>query len=158
MQAERHLNDTEFGEALAGGAPAAREHLAACGDCSAALQELAGLRDGLRADLQKAAERPGHFWRRQQANIHARLHENKRLLRWPVAAMAGLALLSFALLNINTPAPLPAHPAQTADADDLLLKDIQRSLAHRAPEPLMPASVLVQEMTTDPRNVETREN
>ena len=158
MQSEQHLNDAEVSELLAGHRmEEGARHLALCGACSAQVEELAGLRDALRADLNERADHPEHFWVRQRARVRERLAVQRTPLRWPVAAMAALAALSVALLSIKAPTPA-ARPAQSADADDQLLKDIQHSLAHRAPEPLMPASVLVQEMTTDPRNDEKREN
>jgi hypothetical protein len=138
MKAERHHNQAEIGETL----PA----------------ELAGLRDLLRADLLRAAEKPSYFWARQRANIRERLVGPKPLLRWSIAAMAAIALVSLALLAGNRTASAPPQQAQRVDADDLLLKDIQHSLAHRAPEPLMPASVLVQEITANSRNQQKRDN
>lgn len=138
MQAERHLGNPELSEV--------------------ALAEMTALGDALRAELNAAADRPQHFWMRQGARIQERIAVSKTSLRWPIAAMAALAAVSFALLSIKTPSPAPAQTAQRADADDLLLRDIQHSLAHRAPQPLMPASILVQEMTNNPRNQDTREN
>ncbi len=118
--------------------------------CGPKLAEMSAIAHTLRADLDAAAERPSHFWTRQQARIRERTSARPARLRWPIAAMGALAALSFALLSVKAPAPAPAPAAavQTADADDLLLQDIQHSLAHRAPEALMPASVLVQEMAT----------
>ncbi len=125
----------------------------------AKLAEMAAIGKALRAELERAAERPEPFWMRQRARVRERLADRRTRLRWPIAAMAALAVLSFALLQIK---PLsPAHPAQaqTADADDLLLRDIQHSLAHQAPETLMPASVLVQEMTESSiRHEQKRDN
>ena len=114
------------------------------------LAEVAGLAKALRADLDAAAQRTAHFWTRQQVRIRERLADRPTALRWPIAAMAALAALGFALLTVRTPAPShTATQTETADADDLLLKDIQHSLSHRTPEALMPASVLVQEITTN---------
>ncbi|HVP43930.1 MAG TPA: hypothetical protein VMS96_10890 [Terriglobales bacterium] len=159
MQLERHLNDTEVGELLAGeGIDEATRHVARCTACSSEVTELATLRDALRGELSGAADRPEHFWIRQRARMRERLTQQRPCLRWPIAAMAALAVLSFGLSSIKTPAPAPARAVQTVDADDLLLRDIQHSLAHRAPEPLMPASVLLQEMTIDSRKHEKREN
>ena len=139
MQSERQMNDVELN--------------------GAELAEMSAIGEALRADLDRAAERPAYFWMRQHARVRERLAHPGTTLRWPLAAMAALAVLSFALLSIKSPAPVPGGATQTADADDLLLKDIQHSLAHRAPQPLMPASILVQEMTTTPRNNdEKREN
>lgn len=73
-------------------------------------------------------------------------------LRWPVLGMATLLLGSLGLLSGKAPAPSPAPQVHAADADDLLLKDIQYSLAQRAPEPLLPATVLVQEITTNSKD------
>ena len=138
MQSEREMNDVELN--------------------GAELAEMSELGDALRGDLDRVADRPAHFWMRQQARVRQRVASRGTLLRWPLAAMAALAVLSFALLSIKSPVPVSPSVTQTADADDLLLQDIQHSLAHRAPEPLMPASILVQEMTTTPRNDEKREN
>lgn len=115
----------------------------------AELAEMRAIGEALRADLDRAADRPKHFWVRQQARVRERLVDHGTRLRWPIAAMAALAILSFALLSIKLPSPTPAVTVQAVDADDLLLKDIQLSLAHQAPETLLPASVLVQEMTTN---------
>jgi len=159
MQAERHLNDAELGELLAGGRlQEASRHLVACRQCSAEMAELAGLRDALKGDLARAADRPQHFWMRQRARFRDDLVARPGRLRWPIAAMAALAMLSIALLSVKSPPPAPSTQAQTADPDDLLLKDIQHSLAHHAPETLMPASVLVQEMTTNSNHQEKRDN
>ncbi len=125
----------------------------------AELADMSAIGKTLRADLDRAADRPEHFWMRQRARVRERLADRGVRMRWPIAAMAALALLSFALLNIH-PSP-PAHPAQaqSADADDLLLRDIQHSLAHPAPETLMPANVLVEEMTaTSIRSEQKRDN
>ncbi len=159
MQIERHLNDAEISELLAGERmEEATRHLAGCSACAAELAELANMRDALRSDLNAASDRPAHFWMRQHAQLRERLAVLRPTLRWPIAAMAALAALSFGLFSIKTPAPAPARSVQSADADDRLLRDLQRSLAQRAPEPLLPATVLVQEMTTNPRNDEEREN
>ena len=125
----------------------------------AELAEMRAIGEALRADLERAADLPEHFWARQRARVRERLVDRGTLLRWPIAAMAALVILSFALLSVS-PSP-PAHPAQAqaVDADDLLLKDIQHSLAHPAPETLMPASVLVQEITANSvRNEPERDN
>ncbi len=159
MKLERHLNDAEVSELLAGeGIEEAARHLARCATCSAEIAEVAAMRDALRADLSAAADRPEHFWMRQRARVRERLAVPRTTLRWPIAAMAALAALSFGLLSIKTPTPAPARAMQSTDADDLLLRDIQHSLAQRAPEPLLPATILVQEMTTNPRINEEREN
>ncbi len=159
MQTKQHLNDAELSELLGGERmEEATRHLAGCTTCAAELVELANVRDALRSDLNAACDRPAHFWMRQQAQLRERLAVHRTPLRWPIAAMAALAALSFGLFSIKAPAPTPARSTQSADADDLLLRDIQHSLAQRAPEPLLPATVLVQEMTTNPRNDGEREN
>lgn len=156
---ERHVNDAEFGELLAGTAPAeVRAHLVDCGACSAGFAGLAAVRDALRNDLQRAAERPGSFWSRQRARLRDRLRERHGSLRWALAGMAALATLSFALLTAKPPQPSTSARTSSVDADDLLLKDIQHSLAHQAPETLMPASVLVQEITIHSTDDRMKEN
>jgi hypothetical protein len=125
----------------------------------AELAEMEALGKSLRADLARAAERPEHSWMRQRARVRERLVDHGTPLRWPVAAMAALAVVSLALLNIRTTPPARPAQVQSVDADDLLLKDIQHSLAHQAPETLMPASVLVQEMTAGSiRNEQKRDD
>ena len=121
----------------------------------AGMESIAAL---LRADLDAAADRPAHFWKRQHERIRQRTTVRPASLRWPIAAMAALATLSFALLSISSsPPPVPV-PVQATDYDDLLLQNIQHSLAHQAPETLMPASVLVQEMTTSSPEEQKRDN
>ena len=123
------------------------------------MAEMAAIAKTLRADLDAAVERPPHFWTRQQAQIRERMRVRPKLLRWPIAAMAALAGLRFGLLAVNrTPPPRPAAQAQALDADDLLLQDIQHSLSHRGPAALMPASVLVQEMTSNSTSEQKRDN
>ncbi len=125
----------------------------------AEIAEMSTIGKALRADLDRATDRPAYFWVRQQARVRERLVNHGTPLRWPIAAMTGLAILSFALLSIKTPSPVLRPQAQVVDSDDLLLKDIQHSLAHQAPETLMPANVLVQEMTADSiRNEQKRDN
>lgn len=156
MQAERHLSDADMAELPAGDA-AIRGHLAECQECGAAWSSLAAVRDAMRADLARVTDRPQHFWVRQQARSTERMAAPRPSLRWPVLAMAAVALISLGLISARTSAPARTPQTQAGDADDLLLKDIQHSLAHRAPEPLMPASVLVQEITTN-SNDQKRDN
>ncbi len=122
--------------------------------------EIAAITHALRTELEAAAERPAYFWTRQHAHIRERIAARPVLLRWPILAMAVLAALSFALLSVRTPAPapVPAIQAQAADADDLLLMDIQHSLSHRTPQALMPANVLVQEMISNSNREQKRDN
>ena len=139
MQSDKH-NDLELGPAE--------------------MAEISAMAQALRADLDTAAARPPFFWTRQQARVRERISARPTRLRRPIAAMGALAALSFALLSVKPPAPAPAPVAsvQAVDADDLLLQNIQHSLSHHAPDALMPASVLVQEMTSDSNHQQKRDN
>ncbi len=140
-----HLNDAELTETLTGGPRTA--HLAECGACQAEVNAIAGIAGSLRGQL--AAEHlPASFWVRQRAAIRARTADRPASLRWAFAGMVAVVALSWGLLTIRAPQP-QAQSAQAAQAesDDLLLKDIQHSIARRSPRALAPANVLVQEIT-----------
>ena len=150
MQNERHLSDNELADLASGvGERQATTHLAECGDCRAELETFIALTTALREDVESQAQKPEAAWAMQRAGIRERMRGPAPTLRWAVAGLAAVIALSIGLLLLHHPAAQPAVQAQqVADQDDVLLKDIQHTLAHRAPEPLMPAAVLVEEMSS----------
>lgn len=152
MDPLHQLNEAEIAEALSGQAPEARL-LASCEGCSTEFAEWSELGGKLRAEFHAQADMPGYFWARQQARIRQRLEPGPMPLR---AVLAGiLALLVVACGLILAPVQ-PSQPQvsqasrRPADQDDVLLEEIQASLQKDVPGPLMPAAVLVQELTNGP--------
>lgn len=153
MQA--HLNDAELTESLASGAGMA--HLAECNRCQAELDAVAGIAGVLRGQLAVDHLSPA-FWVRQRAGIRARIADRPASLRWAIAGMAAVVALSCGLLTISARHPQrPSPQSAQVDSDDLLLKDIQHSIARRSPRALAPANVLVQEITYS-QQAEVKEN
>lgn len=158
---ETHLNDVEIAQALLGTAAAeVRRHLEACPGCRGEYVRLDSGLAGYGAALRAQAERPEFFWRRQRAEVGARLSRPQAAgsLRWALAG--GLALLALALGLVSADIR-PAAPVQAQiDPDDALLVDIQHSLQHQVPAPLLPAALLVEEVRAGAQgpNPEVKEN
>ena len=157
MVVDRHLSDAELSELLVGAARSElREHADGCASCREDVRGLATATRGLKEEWARAETHPEYFWMGQRARIAARLAEPAGSLRWAFAG--GLALLALAAgLLINPPsASLPPAATtaqnQAVDPDEQLLREIEHSLAHQVPEPLTPATLLVQEMNADNAN------
>ncbi len=157
MVVDRHLSDAELGELLQGTPNSElREHAEGCAPCREDVRRLAAATRGLKQELGWVEAQPEYFWTRQRAQIAARLAEPAGSLRWAFAG--GLALLALAtVLLMNPPsASLPPAPAaaqnQAVDPDEQLLREIEHSLSHQVPGPLMPATLLVQEIDANHAN------
>jgi len=100
----------------------------------------------LRAEIQAAAARPEDFWRRQQAEILARLEESSATPRPLAWASATAALLALAVL-LSLPGKPPVAMVPQPDPDSLLLMEVQNTLDRNVPDALAPASLLTQEMS-----------
>ena len=159
---EKHLNDDQFAEVLLGNG--ADPHLAQCECCSAEAGNLARMSDVLRQDLQSRSDMPGYFWSRQQARIRERLVQHTSPVRWAAVAVFVLILAAFALITHGMRPELAqrsgnSSTAQTANADDALLEDIQASLQRPVPKPFMPATLLVQAVSSGrTQNSDLKEN
>ena len=67
---DRHLNDAELNEALAGNLPPEiEEHLKACAICRSSRNDMEYLFRGLSAEAETLAERPDAFWLAQRRQI-----------------------------------------------------------------------------------------
>lgn len=148
MRAEGHLSEVEFHEVLMGcESVAARAHLAICRECAVEHAALAAMRAELKRDLSAQAEQPGYFWSRQQARIRERIHRAGHPLRLAMAGILALVAVAFSLVAYDArPKAPPAAQTQANDPDDLLLRNIQTSLRREVPRPLMPATVIVDEV------------
>ncbi len=153
MEPVHRLNEAEIADGLSGAPPEKR--IADCDTCAQEFAAWKDLGDGLRHDLDGRTDLPAYFWTRQQARIRERLASRSTSLRWAAAAIFALILLASGLVHHtvlppmeiaqNSPSTATLQTGQT-DPDDALLRDIDASLQQEVPSPLMPATVLVQEL------------
>jgi anti-sigma factor RsiW len=161
MDRIHRLHEAEITDALSG--KAAEERIAGCESCAAEFAAWTELGDRLRRELEGWADRPAHFWTRQQERIRERLTPRATSLRWAAAAICTLVLLAFGMIR-HRAAPkvgiVPTTPKRAtiqmaqADPDDALLQDVHVSLHRELPAPLMPATVLVEELDSASRQSE----
>ncbi len=147
---DRHLNDAELNEALAGNLPPEIvEHLNACVICRSSRDEMEYLFRSLNAEADVLAEKPDAFWLAQRRQINNRAPQSHSVLT-PRFALAGLAvtvILAVTLLMRSGPAVKTHTPQVTAENDQQLLVDVEQTLdSHLAP-PLEPTGALVEAMT-----------
>ncbi len=159
---EQHLNDEQFAEVLLGNS--ADPHLARCKPCSAETGNLTRMTELLRQDLQSRSDMPGYFWSRQQVRIRELLVRHTSPVRWAAVAVFAVILVAFALITHGMQPELAQRSgnsptAQTANADDVLLEEIQASLQRPVPKPFMPATLLVQAVSSGhTQNSDLKEN
>ncbi len=159
---EQHLNDEQFAEVLLGNG--ADPHPAQCESCSAEASNLVRMTDALRQDLQSRSDMPGYFWSRQQARIREQLIQHTSPVRWAAVAVIAVILVAFALITHGMQPELAQRSgnlstAETANGDDALLEDIQASLQRPVPKPFMPATLLVQAVSSGhTQNSDLKEN
>ncbi len=159
---DQHLNDEQFAEVLLGNS--ADPHLVRCKPCSAETGNLTRMTELLRQDLQLRSDMPGYFWSWQQVRIRERLVRHTNSLSWAAVAVLVLVFAAVALISHGMQPQLAEHSgnsftAQRANADDVLLEDIQASLQRPVPKPFMPATLLVQAVSSGhTQNSDLKEN
>jgi predicted anti-sigma-YlaC factor YlaD len=147
---DRHLNDAELNEALAGNLPPEIvEHLNACAICRSSRDDMEYLFRSLNAEADTLAERPDAFWLAQHRQINSRAPQSHSILA-PRFALAGLAvtvILAVTLLMRSGPAVKTPAPQITAENDQQLLVDVEQTLDSNLAPPLEPTGALVEAMT-----------
>lgn len=147
---DRHLNDAELNEALAGNLPPEiEEHLKACAICRSSRNDMEYLFRSLSAEAETLAEKPDAFWLAQSQRIHNRVPQPRNFFapRFALAGLAATAILALTLLLRPTP-PVQTHePPLTAENDQQLMVDVEQTLDSKLAPPLEPAGALVEAMT-----------
>jgi hypothetical protein len=147
---DRHLNELELNEALAGNLPPEIvEHLDACAVCRSSRNDMEYLFRSLNTEAETLAEKPDAFWVAQRRRIHNRAPKPSSLLapRFAWAGLAATVILAVTLLLRSGPA-VKTHPPQlSAENDQQLLVDVEQTLDSKLAPPLEPAGALVEAMT-----------
>ena len=147
---DRHLNDAELNEALAGNLPTEIvEHLNACAICRSSRDDMEYLFRSLNTEAEMLAEKPDAFWLAQRRQINNRAPQSHSILapRFALAGLAATVILAVTLLMRSGPA-VKTHTAQiTAENDQQLLVDVEQTLDSNLAPPLEPTGALVEAMT-----------
>jgi hypothetical protein len=147
---DRHLNDAELNEALAGNLPPeVVEHLNACAICRSSRDDMEYLFRSLNAEADTLAEKPDVFWLAQRRQINNRAPQSHSILapRFAWAGLAATVILAVTLLMRSGP-DVKTHPPQvTAENDQQLLVDVEQTLDSNLAPPLEPTGALVEAMT-----------
>lgn len=148
---DRHLNDIELNEALAGNVPPEiASHLAACTICRSSRDEMEYLLQGVSSEAEALANKPEGFWQVQRQQIQAQVFQKRSFFapRYAWAAIAAVLIVGLALL-FRPAAPVKPQPVQiTAENDQQLMLDVEQTLNSDVAPPLEPAQALVQAMTS----------
>ena len=147
---DRHLNDAELNEALAGNLPhEIVEHLNACVICRSSRDDMEYLFRSLNAEADALAEKPDAFWLAQRRQINNRAPQSHSMLapRFAWAGLAATVILAVTLLMRSGPAVKAPAPQITAENDQQLLVDVEQTLDSRLAPPLEPTGALVDAMT-----------
>ena len=147
---DRHLNDAELNEALAGNLPPEIvEHLNACAICRSSRDDMAYLFRSLNAEADTLAEKSDAFWLAQRRQINSRAPQSNSTLapRFALAGLAATVILALTLLLRSGPAVKTSNPQVTAENDQQLLVDVEQTLDSSLAPPLEPAGALVEAMT-----------
>ena len=110
---DRHLNDAELNEALAGNLPPEIvEHLNACVICRSSRDDMEYLFRSLNAEADTLAEKPDAFWLAQRRQINNRAPQSHSILapRFALAGLAATVILAVTLLMRSGPAVKPHTP------------------------------------------------
>jgi hypothetical protein len=149
-----HLSDEELTSAAAGErVPRTAHHLQICADCQQQIEMYRERMASLRQDVCYSAARSAIDWGRQSRGIHkgilaAQIRKmHGRNTGFFLAASALALLLIFAFMGFRSaPPPLSATRQPAVISDTALLNDVEAQLNEDVPEPLQPASLLVNEM------------
>ncbi len=147
---DRHLNEIELNEALAGNSPPEIvEHLNACVICRSSRDDMEYLFRSLSAEANRRADKPEAFWLAQRRKIHNRAPQPSVILapRFAWAGLAATVILAITLLLRSGPAVKTPAPQITAENDQQLLVDVEQTLDSKLAPPLEPAGALVDAMT-----------
>lgn len=147
---DRHLNDAELNEALAGNLPPEiMEHLDACAICRSSRNDMEYLFRSLSAEAEILAERPDAFWLAQRRQIRTRAPEPNSILapRFAWAGLAATVILAITLLLRSGPAVHTRPPQVATENDQQLLVDVEQTLDSKLAPPLEPTDALVDAMT-----------
>lgn len=147
---DRHLNEVELNEALAGdSSPEIAEHLSTCAVCRSSRDEMEYLFNRLSDEADELAEKPTAFWLAQRHKIQNRVPQRRTFFapRFAWVGIAATVLLGIALL-LRPGTPEKQQPVQlTAENDQQLLVDVEQTLDSKLAPPLEPTDVLVGAMT-----------
>jgi hypothetical protein len=161
---DRHLNEVELNEALAGNSPPeVIEHLSACAICRATRDDMEYLFHSLSTEADALADKPEAFWLAQRQRIHNRAPQPRNFLtpRFAFAGIAATVLLGLALLLRPGTSVKPQPPQITAENDQQLLVDVEQTLDSKLAPPLEPTGALVEAMmerTSNHSQSVTKEN
>jgi predicted anti-sigma-YlaC factor YlaD len=147
---DRHLNDAELNEALAGNLPLEIvEHLNACVICRSSRDDMEYLFRTLNAEADTLAEKPDAFWLAQRRQINNRAPESHSILapRFAWAGLAATVILAVTLLMRSGPAVKTHTPQVIAENDQQLMVDVEQTLDSNLAPPLEPTGALVEAMT-----------
>jgi predicted anti-sigma-YlaC factor YlaD len=147
---DRHLNDAELNEALAGNLPPEiEEHLSACAICRSSRNDMEYLFRALSTEAEKLAEKPDAFWLAQRRQINTRVPQPRHFFapRFAWAGIAATVILAITLLLRSGPAVKTQPPQLTAENDQQLMVDVEQALDSKLAPPLEPAGALVEAMT-----------
>lgn len=149
---DRHLNDAELNEALAGNLPPEIvEHLNACAICRSSRDDMEYLFRSLNAEADTLAEKSDAFWIAQRRQINSRAPQSNSTLapRFALAGLAATVILAVTLLMRSGSGPVVKTntPQITAENDQQLLVDVEQTLDSNLAPPLEPAGALVEAMT-----------
>ncbi len=147
---DRHLNDAELNEALAGNLPPEiDEHLNACAICRSTRDDMEYLFRSLNAEADTLAEKPDAFWLAQRRQINNRAPQSHSRLapRFAWAGLAATVILAVTLLMRSGPAVKAPAPQITAENDQQLMVDVEQTLDSKLAPPLEPTGALVDAMT-----------
>lgn len=152
---DRHLNEAELNEVLAGNLlPEIAEHLQECVICRSSRDDMEYLFRSLNVEAEKLAEKPEAFWLAQRRQINNRLPQPRNFFapRFALAGLAATVILAMTLL-LRTNPPAPAHPTPVvAENDQQLLVDVEQTLDSKLAPPLEPTGYLVDAMTQTTSN------
>lgn len=152
---DRHLNDAELNEALAGNLPPEIvEHLNACVICRSSRDDMEYLFRSLSAEAEALADKPDAFWLAQRRQINNRAPQSHSILapRFALAGLAATVILAVTLLMRSGPAVKPHTPQLTAENDQQLLVDVEQTLNSNIAPSLEPTGALVDAMTQNTSN------
>jgi hypothetical protein len=139
-----HLNDQQFGDLILGTSTATiAEHIEACDVCRAEAEDIRIAISDCRESARQLAGRDEIFWVRQRLAIMQRRtrHHFAPYIRW--AASAAMVLVVSAVFLL-TRAPQTVPLANTDEADNVLLQEVQSDIDRDYPAALAPA-VLIDE-------------
>ena len=152
-----HLNSEAIDRHLAGErSPLVENHLRECAECREAVARMGAVWQQFHAATHawsesQALSAPPTGWTNRAAQS-AKRHRWIAPARWAAVATAALALAALPLYRGYS----HRHDAAQAQADALLLEEVNADLSRPAPEPLEPLIELVSQSTTQSTNGDNR--